>query len=318
MDYLIIGALLIGSALFSGISLGLMSLNLAELRRKAKLGDHKAHAIYDVRKYGNTLLTSLLLGNVLVNSILSIYLGTLLSGLAATILSTFLIVVFGEIVPQAYFKHHAMRFGYHTMPFTKLILFLTYPIARPIAYVLDKALGAEAPTVYNKVEMMHIVAEQEDLEHSDIDQDEERIMHGALSFSDKTVADVMTPREKIYALTHNRKLDQETLEEIRENGFSRIPVYSDSLDRIIGIFYVVSLVGKEALALQTVESMTLREPHTVFADEKLDTVLRRFLRSKRHLRIVKDRVGKTVGVITLEDILEEVIKSEIEDERDEN
>jgi metal transporter CNNM len=142
-------------------------------------------------------------------------------------------------------------------------------------------------------------------------------MHGALSFSDKTVADIMTPREKVYALAHNRMLTSDTLEEIRENGFSRVPVYGESIDKVLGILYVLKLVGKEGLALQSVESVTLREPHTVYADEKLDVVLKRFLHSKRHLRIVKDRKGKTVGVVTLEDILEEVIRSEIEDERDE-
>lgn len=317
MDYFVILFLLAASALFSGISLGFMSLSVHELKRKSATGDRRAAALLTFRSQGNTLLTALVLATVAANSALSVFLGTQHSGVVAVALSTTLIFIFGDVFPQAYFRHYAFALSYYTLPITRLVFWLSYPVARPIAYILDRLLGAEEAAIYSKAELMHIIAEQEDHIGGHVDADEERIMHGALSFSDKVVSDIATPVGKVYALPHDRKLSKETLEEIREQGFSRVPVYGSSMDSVLGILYTADLIGREGLSEATVESLALREPHTVYADEKLDVVLRKFLHSKRHLRIVVDRAtNKTVGVVTLEDVLEEVIRNEIEDERD--
>ena len=112
MDYFIVLVLVSFSALFSGLTLGFFSLNRDDLQRKSELGDKKAKKIYSIRKRGNLLLTTLLVGNVAVNATLSIYLGSIASGFIAGIIATGLIVVFGEIVPQATFSRFALMLRY--------------------------------------------------------------------------------------------------------------------------------------------------------------------------------------------------------------
>lgn len=193
MDFIVAFLLISLSALFSGLTLGLFTLDTQSLKRRAELGDQDAAKLYPIRTRGNQLLTALLLGNVTVNTALSVYLGSLTSGLVAGALATTMIFLFGEIIPQAVIARHALRFGAITAPFVQFILLLTYPVARPISLALDYILGHEIPTVYSKNELMQIISEHEDSEHSSIDADEERILHGALQFSHRRVREVMTP-----------------------------------------------------------------------------------------------------------------------------
>ena len=129
MTYLIIIILIIFSALFSGLTIGLLGLDKSELERKIKIGDKLALKIYTVRKNGNLLLVTLLLGNVLINSILSVYLGAMFPGVAAVTVSTMLIVVFGEILPQAVFYRYAMQVGVYFVPIVKFFQILFFPLA---------------------------------------------------------------------------------------------------------------------------------------------------------------------------------------------
>ncbi len=138
MEYFLSAILISCSALFSGLTLGYFSLNTETLARRAKLGDKEAIAIYPLRKRGNLLLTTLLLGNVGVNTALSIYLGSIASGLVAGIIATGLIFMFGEIIPQAVISRHALWFGSRLAPFIKVIVFVLSPITYPIALMLDK------------------------------------------------------------------------------------------------------------------------------------------------------------------------------------
>lgn len=312
--YFILTALLVLSALFSGLTLGLMGEDPHDLKRKADIGNRDAKRVYAVRKNGNLLLTTLLIGNVLVNSILSIILGSITTGVIAVVLSTALIVVFGEILPQATFNRHALAFGARLSWFVRVCMIVLYPIARPISFVLDKALGAELPTLYSKQELMHIIEEHEDAGGS-VDADEERIIKGALSFSDKTVRDVMTPRSVIHAYDTTDVVTNDLLREVRESGVSRFPVFNNDTDRVAGILYGSSLIGI-GLSGQTVGDVMESDVRTVHDGDLLDTALQHFLKTRKHLAIVEDEFGSVVGVITLEDILEEILRTEIVDERD--
>ena len=141
--YLWLFLLIFFSALFSGLTLGLFSLDTTELERKKELGDIRAEKVYRVRSRGNLLLVSLLLGNVAVNSIISIMLGNVAGGVFAAIAATGLIVVFGEIIPQAAFARYALELGARTAWMVEVIIILFYPIAKPMAWILDKVLGEE-------------------------------------------------------------------------------------------------------------------------------------------------------------------------------
>jgi len=129
MNYLIIIILILFSALFSGLTIGFLGLDKTELERKKNLGDKRAIRIARVRKNGNLLLVVLLLGNVVVNSILSVFLGDKFSGVIAVLVSTALIVLVGEILPQAIFYRHALSVGYYFVPIVRFFIFILYPLA---------------------------------------------------------------------------------------------------------------------------------------------------------------------------------------------
>ena len=315
MTYVIVIALVLFSGLFSGLTLGLLSLDKNELKRKISLGNKEAKKVYAVRKKGNLLLCTLLLGNVGVNSTIAIFLGNISSGVVAGFVATGLIVIFGEIIPQATFARYALQVGAKTAWLVRIFIIILLPFCWPIAWILDKALGDEVQTIYSKKELMKIIEEHEDAEHSDLDSDEERIIRGALSFSEKSAGRIMTPRTVVFALEVNTLLDKKQLEKIREEGFSRIPVYKNSIDNILGVLYVKDLITTK---IDTkVKSLYRKEKILTIPKEiKLDKLLSAFTRSKSHIAIIKDEYDGFEGVVTLEDVIEEVLKIEIVDESD--
>lgn len=318
MEYLISLVLVLLSALFSGLTLGLLSLDTNTLRRRAKHGDKEAKAIYPIRKKGNLLLTTLLLGNVAVNTTLSIFLGSIASGLVAGLMATALIVVFGEIIPQAVISRYALWFGSRTLIFTRIAIFLAYPIAWPIAKLLDHFLGNELPTTYSHKELMDIISEHQDSEHSPIDADEERIVHGALQFSHMRVREIMTPADEVVMFDENQRLYDAFYAEINGHGYSRLPVFSGNRNNIVGLLYVKDLIVEdEHITIRETEEAFDREFLSVRPSELLDGVLGKMLKRKQHLAMVQNRSGQFMGVISLEDIIEEIIQQEIEDEDDE-
>jgi len=304
--------LVILSALFSGLTLGLMGLNVHDLKRKADLGNENAATIHPVRKDGNLLLTTLLLGNVAVNTVLAVLLADLSSGLIASLVATSLIFVFGEIIPQAVISRYALNFGARMIPFVKTVRFLLYPIVFPIALILDHFLSDELPTVYSRNELIQIVAEHEDHPESSIDVDEERILHGALSFSHKTVSEIMTQADQMFSLEVSSEIDTKLCEQIKTEGFSRIPVFYKDNDQVVGVVHVRDLVGVQGGILEDYKEDCM----TVTSSMKLDALMNSMLRKHQHIAVVLDTVGELVGIVTLEDVLEEVIGREILDEDD--
>jgi metal transporter CNNM len=319
MEYVISLILVLLSALFSGLTLGLLSLDTQSLRRRAKHGDKHAAIIYPVRERGNLLLSTLLLGNVTVNTTLSIFLGSIASGVVAGFIATGLIVIFGEIVPQAVISRYALWFGAKTIWFTRVAIILAFPVAYPIAKTLDYFLGSEIPTIYSKKELMDIISEHEESEHSTIDEDEERIVHGALQFSHLTVREVMTPSERVISFDENQRLTNEFYEQVYDHGFSRLPIYSGDPTNIVGILYVKDLIVEdENISIKDTEDAFDSKYLTVRAAETLDAVLAKMLKTRQHLAVVRNQNKRFVGVITLEDIIEEIIQQEIVDEDDED
>jgi metal transporter CNNM len=293
-----------------------MGLDVHALKRKARLGDKRAARIYPLRLKGNHLLTTLLLGNVAVNAILAIFLGSLISGVAASVLATALIFLFGEIFPQAIISRFAMTFGYYSTPAVLLLMRLSALITYPIAWALDKLLGEELPEIYTKHEIMELISEHEDSAESAIDQDEERIIHGALKFSHKTARDVMTPWSNVIWFYHDQTIDRGFKKKLEHEAYSRYPIISRGSGRVIGILFVKEVLFSPEVT--RTEDLCEREVLVVRDTRPLDNILQRMLKRHRHMAIVQNEVGTLVGVITLEDILEEVLQQEILDEDDED
>jgi len=315
IDYFIIVVLLVFSALFSGLTLGLMSLSAPVLKRKMSLGNKEATKVYKVRKDGNLLLTTLLIGNVAINSALAIFLGSISSGVAAGLIATSLIVVFGEITPQAIFSRFALMLGAKTVWIVRIFIFVLYPIAKPIAWILDKALGEELNTVYSKKELMKIVEEHRVAKDSDVDAEEAQIIAGALTFSHKTVADVMTPRTVMHTLSSDTVVDDDLRHQLAEEGFMRIPIYHGEPDNVIGVVHLSRLMKKD-VAGKTIGNFASKKAYFVNETDLLDTAFMAFINIHKHLFVVKDEFGGVSGVVTLEDVLEEIMQTEILDETD--
>lgn len=311
---IVIGFLVLFSGLFSGLTLGLLGLDKSELERKIKLGNEKAMKVYSVRKRGNLLLCTLLLGNVGVNSAIAILLGGIAAGVLAGVISTGLIVVFGEILPQAFVSRNAMTVGAKTAWIVKIFIFVLYPICWPISKALDKMLGEEMGTVWSRRELKEIITHHKKSGESRLDADEARIMHGALSFSDKAVEDVMVSESHVFSLEVGEVVDKKMLRRMKKFGFSRFPVYRKSLKKFVGILFFRDLVGVSGDV--KVSKVYDKKILKVMKIRKLDSLLRLFMRERIHMAAVFDRKGEFVGIVTLEDVVEEIVGKEIVDEDD--
>jgi len=315
--HIIITIILIGiSAFFSGANLGLMTLDPYDLSRKVKLGDQAAAKVYSVRRHGNQLLVTLLLGNVAVNAILAVYLGSLTTGLVAVLLSTALITIFAEILPQALFIKYSMSIGVRVAGLVKVIMWVLSPICVPIAWLLNRFLGDDLPTVYSKEELVKIMEEHTRHVDSDVEVDEERIVRGALTFGDRTVSELMTPWSVVKTVSVDQEIDRGVIKELLASGFSRFPVLSaQDQPEVVGILYLRDLADP-ASAGQRVAKLEHKPATFIRADKPADNALQAFIKLKRHLFVVTNADAELVGVITIEDVLEAVLGQEIVGEFD--
>ncbi|XP_043087360.1 metal transporter CNNM4-like isoform X1 [Puntigrus tetrazona] len=330
LQIILVSGLLVLSGMFSGLNLGLMALDPMELRIVQSCGTNKekkyARKIEPIRSKGNYLLCSLLLGNVLVNTTLTILLDDLIgSGLGAVVASTVGIVIFGEIVPQALCSRHGLAVGANTIVLTKFFMLLTFPLSFPVSKLLDYILGQEIGTVYNREKLVEMLKVTEP--YNDLVKEELNIIQGALELRTKTVEDVMTPLSNCFMIHTDAVLDFNTMSEIMESGYTRIPVYDTERSNIVDILYVKDLAfvdPDDCTTLKTVTKFYNHPVHFVFHDTKLDAMLEEFKKGKSHLAIVQkvnnegegDPFYEVLGLVTLEDVIEEIIKSEILDESD--
>nr|CAH8852610.1 unnamed protein product [Trichobilharzia regenti] len=318
------------SGLFSGLNLGLMSLDKTELKIIESAGSHKekgyAKAIRPVREKGNLLLCTLLLGNVLVNTSLTILMDDLTgSGLFAVIASTIGITLFGEIMPQAVCSRHGLAIGAKTLWLTKLFMLLTFPIAFPVSYILDKILGEEIGQVYSREKLGVLIREQ--ALAGTVATDEMNIITGALALTTKTVADVMTPLSDAFMLSYSAILDFHTMNEIFSHGYTRIPVYENDRQNIRAVLNVKDLAfinTDDKVPVSTVCDFYNRSIIIVLDSTNLEVMLKEFRQGRAHMAFVErlvtedecDPYREMIGLVTLEDVIEEIIQAEIVDETD--
>lgn len=304
------------AAISSGLNVALLSLDLADLKRKAKLGDRRAKLILPLRKNTHLSLASILLMGVAVVSATSLVLGNRLNGILAGVITTFLVVVFGEILPQAYFSRYALTFTAFFAPMLRIINIIAYPVSKPLQLLLDVMLGDEKTKLASRHELGIIIAEHSGQKASELDDDEIEIMKGAIGLSEKRVRDVMTPIEEVYWLTPYTNIDADKIDEIKDSGHSRIPIFDKKLTISEGVMLQKDLVDIDFDERPyRVDELHLRSVQIIGSMTALDTAFRKFINSHSHLMPV-ERDDKIVGIITIEDILEEIIGHEIEDEKD--
>jgi len=321
--------LILFSGLFSGLTLGLLGLDKIGLQividgGSKDLANH-AKKIQPLRENGNLLLCTLLLGNVAVNALLSILLADMTSGLVGFLVSTILIVIFGEIVPQASCSRYALQIGGRVVPIVKVIIILLYVFAKPLSMMLDLVLGDEIGTIHSRRELMKLL--QIHVEHGTLDVESGNVVEGALKYKEIKVEEVMTPIEDCFMLPMTDILDFKTISQIFQSGFSRIPVYGSTRDEIVGIILTKDLIfidPEDSTPIQNFINIFGREILIAYPDQKLGEVLAMFKKGQGHMALVRkvntegpgDPFYEGVGIITLEDIVEEILGDEIVDETD--
>ena len=287
--------LLAFSGLFSGLNLGLMALDQTELKILSNCGSKRekryAKRIAPLRKRGNFLLCTILLGNVLVNNTLTILLDDLSgSGYAAVLGATAAIVIFGEIIPQAVCSRYGLAIGANTIWFTKFFMLITFPLSFPISKMLDWILGEEMGSVYNRDRLRELLR----LTKTDLINDEVNIITGALQLSKKRVADIMTQLEDVYMININSVLDFDTMNDIMRTGYTRIPVYDTDNTNIVGILNIKDLAFNDPddkTPLRTICEFYKHPVAYVFEDIKLSEILQQF---KEGTLVYK---GSYIGII---------------------
>ncbi|KAE8590690.1 hypothetical protein XENTR_v10018157 [Xenopus tropicalis] len=323
------------SALFCGLRLSLLSLDPVELRVLQNSGSpaEKEHArrVQSVRSSGSYLLCTLLLGHVLANASLA---GWLCSSLPPTpagnwlpvLVCTACVFLCGEVAPYSVCSRHGLAIASRTVWLTRLLMAVAFPVCFPLSRLLDWALRQEISTFYTREKLLETLRAADP--YNDLVKEELNIIQGALELRSKAVEDVFTPLGDCFMLRSDAVLDFSTVSEILRSGYTRIPVY-EGKDRsnIVDILFVKDLAfvdPDDCTPLQTVTRFYHRPLHCVFNDTKLDAVLEEFKKGKSHLAIVQrvnnegegDPFYEVMGIVTLEDIIEEIIKSEILDETD--
>lgn len=304
------------SAVFSGLNIALMSLDIHDLKRKAENGDKHAKRVLPIRKNSHLSLAAILFANVAVISANSLVLEHRYSGLLAGLISTILIVIFGEVIPQAFFVRFSLKFCSFFMPLVRLVTIVTYPISKPLQILLDKLLGHEKAKLHSRNELGLLIGEHLEGEKSELDEDEIEIMKSTLMLSKKRVSEIMTPIEETYWLTKNTIIDKDKINEVKEMGWSRIPVLSKNLEKCHGIILIKDLINMDFNKHpKKVMEIKLHEPTVIGSRTALDTMFRKFISAKSHLMPI-EKEDKIIGIATIEDLLEEILGHEIADETD--
>lgn len=321
--------LILFSAFFSSVETAYNSLNRMRLEKKAERGSRTARTALGIQDNYSRALPTLLVGNTLVNtaasSISTVLFVSLLGdeavgGVVATAVITLILLIFGEIIPKVVGKRMSLKLSCTAAYPLRILMILFAPVTlivggfvRLCALLWKKKDAQDAPTV-TEDEIANIIETVE--EEGVIDEDQSELLQSSLDFSDITVEEVMTPRVDVKAID----IEEETktaYELMTSTNFSRFPVYRDSVDHITGILYLSSFL--KAVASEGIDNVKIAdhvmETEYVHKTTKLPDALDKMRERKLHMIVVLDEYGGTLGIVTMEDILEEIV-GDIWDETD--
>jgi metal transporter CNNM len=304
------------SAICSGLNIALMSLDLKDLQRKVKLGNVHAKQVLPYRQNTHLTLAAILLTNVAAVSATSLVLESVLFGLLAGIIATLLTVIFGEILPQALFSRRALVYCARWRFAMRLMIIVTYVVAKPLQLLLDRLFSKQQAALQSRHELGIMIAEHLDHKQSELDTDEVGIISGALQLSEKRVGTIMMPIENVFWVTPDTTLSPTKINEIKTKGRSRIPVFNRNLSKCYGVLLMKELVDIDFdEKVYRVDDLHLHQVQAVGSKTALDTMLRKFITTSTHL-IPIEKDDRIIGIVTIEDLLEEIVGQEIEDETD--
>ena len=323
---IILIVLLTCSALISGAEVALFSLTKTHLNEGLENKSASMQIIAKLLERPKKLLATILVANNFINIavvLLFAYIGeTLFNGISNSLFrflievvsATFLILLFGEIIPKIYASRNSVKFSSFIARPLQVLDVIFSPLSLPMRYVTIKIHNKFGKQRSNlSVDQLSQALELTNDE--DTTKEEQKLLQGIVSFGNTDTKQVMRPRMDLFALSINTPYET-IIKEIIDNGYSRIPVYEESIDTIIGVLYVKDLLphlNKKTFDWTTI----LREPFFVPENKKLDDLMVEFQTKKVHLAVVVDEYGGTSGLVSLEDIIEEIV-GDISDEYDDD
>lgn len=313
------------SAFFSGAEAALMSIPVDRTKQMIEEGGARGKALEFLAEKPNHILTTILVGNNLVNSFVAALTTSITSryfaedAVAISVgMVTIFILIFGEITPKTFARNHGEALALPCIYILRIFYFALWPVIHAFMWVIEKVLGKNAQlrgrlVTRDDIEFMVSKAEEE----RTIDSKQLDLLSSILEFPTIKVKDIMVPRQNIVAVEKDCKFEDIT-KLIREVAHSRYPVYGDDMDDIIGFLHVKDLAfvsDRDERNFQVTQYV--KPPFFVYEHMKIQAVFDHMNRKKVHLALVKDENGIVVGMITLEDIMEEIM-GEIQDEHDED
>ncbi|MEG1621661.1 MAG: hemolysin family protein [Oscillospiraceae bacterium] len=319
--YIVLIVLLMMSAFFSASETAFSTVNKIRLKNYAENGSQKAKVALDVAENFDKTLSAILIGNNVVNiaaSAIATMLATAVLGtkgvLLSTVVMTILVLIFGEILPKSVAKENSEKLSLKMAGIMKMLTVLLSPLIflfiKLKQIVVKFSDNDEKNPSVTEQELMYILETIE--EEGVLNEQESELVQSALQFDDIMVKEIITHRVDIAAIDINDSPD-DTLNTIISEGFSRMPVYEKNIDNIIGILhtrdYLEAKLKGEPLNIRKM----LSEPYYVHKTQKIGELLNEFRKNKLHIAIVTDDYGGTMGIATMEDMLEELV-GEIWDE----
>ena len=317
--------ILIGlSGFFSGLEVALVGIRKSKVVQLFNEGKKGSKALHKLKTNPSWMMSSVNLGNNLVNvgaSALATSLAIRLfgdDGLGIAVgVMTFLILVFGEITPKTYCNANSTKIALKYAPVLLAFSYVFYPVVKFFEIITKGVVkltgSSNTPPPITEEEIKGVI--DQGLEEKAIEKEEMELVHGALKFDDTVIRSVMTPRTKMFSL-NSKMLLFEALPQINQRGHSRIPIYGDSSDDIVGVIHVRDVL-KELERDNKMASLEQISRKAVFASQEkmVSALLKEMKGRKTHMAIVVDEHGGVEGLVTLEDLLEEIV-GEIEDETD--
>ena len=316
--------LLVFSGYASGSEIAFFSLSPNDLNELDEEKNRSDQYIIALREDSERTLATILITNNLVNvtiimlcnyffsHVIDFGVAYWLQFVVITILLTFLLLLFGEIMPKVYAGQHALAFCRFSAAGILRLSRVFYPLASIL--IRSGILAEKVVQKENHVLSVDDLEQALDLTDKEEIKDDQRMLRGIIRFSDETVKEVMTSRQDVVDLNIKSSF-RDVLQCIVENNYSRIPVYQNNSDNIRGVLYIKDLLPHLGKPATFRWQSLIRSPYFVPETKKIDDLLREFQENKVHIAIVVDEFGGTSGIVTLEDILEEIV-GEINDEYD--
>ena len=310
------------SAYFSATETAFSSLNRIRIKNMAEKGNKKAALVLRMSDDFDSLLSTILIGNNIVN-ILSASLATIvfvdmlgedLGASISTIVTTIVVLIFGEVSPKSIAKECPEAFAMFSAPFLNILTVILTPANFLFAQwkkLLSKVIKVSDDTGITEEELLTIVEEAE--QDGGIDKEESALIKSAIEFGELEAVDIFTPRIDMVGVAIDTPKD-EIATVFRETGYSRLPVYEDDIDQIVGILYQKDFHNYIYNSELTVKD-NIKPVLFTTKNKKIDSLMKELQREKLHIAVIVDEYGSTLGIVTLEDILEELV-GEIWDEHD--